>query len=394
MNRDEMVAKLAQHGYDVSKLTDTVPDEAIAETLRAIEASKQTAQPETPAPMPSADGAQANEEGDEMPTEQVQEEIEVSPEQIDELIAQLQAMKNGGQPSEEHSEEEEEAARRAEEESAAQEEEEAAAHAEYQSFCEEVNAANQAYAKMSEGPEKAQIKVVLDRLNKSISEQPSKEEVEMATIDQVLHKFAEEVEGGFAAIVEHVNAQNANLKKEILDAIKKTDDKATGVAQGAVKMAEDLEAEKKHGFVSTFCENMVKEGKIASYEMDESNPAVPSIKQQLLDADSRTPIRKFKEQSGKEVVMTQLDSMMSAIRARPVQKFSEKVLAHGKSSSANGATGLESEKAVIHEHFEKFSEAYASADQTEEKLQNGFAAERKLNPKLTAAEFLGFAQVA
>jgi hypothetical protein len=92
----------------------------------------------------------------------------------------------------------------------------------------------------------------------------------------------------------------------------------------ALRQAERGRAEaERRGRVRAFCELQLKEGRVAPWEMDESDPRVPSLVERLLLLDARTPVRKFSE-AGKPPV-TALDLEMRAIEARPARRYSEKV---------------------------------------------------------------------
>lgn len=82
--------------------------------------------------------------------------------------------------------------------------------------------------------------------------------------------------------------------------------------------------EEKRARIRTFCETMVKEGKVSPAEMDETNPRLPSLVERLMLLPADTVVRKYTE-NGKTVALTPLDIEMRAIEARPPRRFSEKV---------------------------------------------------------------------
>jgi hypothetical protein len=106
-----------------------------------------------------------------------------------------------------------------------------------------------------------------------------------------------------------VAAETAAFRKE-----------ATAVREAERKRA----AEEKRGRVRAFCERLLKENKITPAELDESNPALPSLVERLMLCDAQATVRKFSE-GGKEVALTQLDVEMRALEARPPRKYNEKL---------------------------------------------------------------------
>jgi hypothetical protein len=123
-------------------------------------------------------------------------------------------------------------------------------------------------------------------------------------------KFSEEVRAAVRQEVRTlVAAETAAFRKEA----------------GAVKAAERARlAEEKRGRIRAFAERLLKENKITPAELDESNPALPSLVERLMLCDAQATVRKFSE-GGKEVALTQLDVEMRALEARPPRKYNEKL---------------------------------------------------------------------
>lgn len=155
-------------------------------------------------------------------------------------------------------------------------------------------------------------------------------------------------------------------------------------AKGAVaelrKFSEEQVASQKKLAVDAFCESRLKAGKILPAELDPANPA--NLKARLLRADSRSTVAKFSEK-GKTVELTELDLQMREVDARPAFKFGERIVA-----TKPGEAAEDEQVAEIESHYEQFSEQFGRAGVTKDRFVSGFKAERKMNPKLTAADFL------
>jgi hypothetical protein len=98
---------------------------------------------------------------------------------------------------------------------------------------------------------------------------------------------------------------------------------------GKMKAIEDklikADQEAKKTLVTNFCEAMLKEGRITSVHLDNSNPKIRSLIESLMAADSEAVVQTFSE-GGKKFSMTELDLRMEEIRNWPViAKFGEKM---------------------------------------------------------------------
>jgi hypothetical protein len=161
------------------------------------------------------------------------------------------------------------------------------------------------------------------------------------------------------------------------------------------KFTEEQLASQKRATIDAFCETQLKLGKILPAELDADNPA--NLRDRLLRADAKTPVRKFKE-GKKEVALTELDLQMREIESRPPMKFGERFKQPqtkgkgaeskpGKSSAAAGNADDDAEAEKVRDTVERFSEKFPRGTRPEV-IVAGFKAERKHNAELTAEEFL------
>lgn len=337
MNRDEMLKKLADLGFDVSKVSDTTPDELLAETLKSIQAA--------------ATAKEAMDEKTEGEEEEKTEDMdEKQPETIEEKAAAYDAIM---QQLETEGDDDD-----------------------GQAFAD---AMNRAYSDLDKpelsDEDKQNLKAVLEHVAANAEGDPEDEETEM-TKEEMAEMFSE----GFKILRDELKAELAADAKKHTDALtaKADETKAT-----VTKFSEEQEASSKRAMIDKFCEAEGPAGskKIRPDELDESNQKVPSLRQQMYFADAKTVVHKYTE-NGKEVGMTQLDMLMESVRARKPETFSEKIPASGKPLPEDG------EIAKIGAHFEQFSESFLGLGQTKEKLVEGFKVRRKMNPTVTAEEYL------
>ena len=338
MNREEMVKKLADLGYDVSKITDTTPDEVLAETLKAIQVAA-TAKADTT----MADG----EEDDKEKTEDMDEgeEPKTEAEKAAAYDAIMAALEEGDDDEDDGT----------------------------QAFAD---AMNRAYADLDKpelsDEDKANLKNVLENVASMMEGDPDedkeKEEMDKAEMTEAFSELAAKLEKQFDEKV-------ASAAKEL--AAKADEAKAT-----VTKFSEDQASSTKRSMIEKFCEAETKSGKIQPWELDESNPKVPSIKQRLYNADARNVVHKYSE-NGKEVAMTQLDFVLEAIRSRKPETFADKV------PGASFKVSEDAEIAKIEANYDKFSETYQKHGTTKESMVKAFKARRQGKPDLTADEFIG-----
>ncbi|HEX8158781.1 MAG TPA: hypothetical protein VF526_15455 [Solirubrobacteraceae bacterium] len=133
-------------------------------------------------------------------------------------------------------------------------------------------------------------------------------------------------------------------------------------------------AEKKRG-VDAEIEQLSAAGRLAPAERE-------AVRDQLLRADARTPVRKFSE-GGKTRTATEYDLQLRLLRRRPTL-FTERLAASGSGEEADAEVGK------IKAHYQAFSESFAKVPgATEEGLVAGYNAARKTRKGLTADEYLG-----
>ncbi len=135
-----------------------------------------------------------------------------------------------------------------------------------------------------------------------------------------------------------IDAAVADIRKEftpMTEEMKTVKDDYTVIRQAAKR--EHIEA-----FVETHLKpNKNGESRIQAYELDNTS-GLPTIIDDLMALDNKTPTVKFSEGNGSEVMLTPLDAAMKKIAKRPPRKFSEKVKSDGKVA---GSTDLEQDKA-------------------------------------------------
>lgn len=300
MKREDMLAKLKEYGFDVSKIVDAVPDEVLAEMLAQYGSDDDTQDMDDDEDPDVDPDTEDHDEDDDDPNKQVEPE-NMADDEIEALPDDQKA-------------------------------------AAFAAKAKKYSSMAKKYAEPEETADKGDQPVTYRELGQAINRAVSK-------------------------------------------ALK---GKAGEVIRDVQKFTEEETASKKKAAVDAFCEAMQKEGKVAPFELDESDPKTAhlSLRQRLLRADTKRVVRKFKE-GGKMVDQTELDCQMEEIRSRRPHQFGERIKA-GKDGQSDDA-----DTAKIDSHFEKFSEQFVKNGMSKEKLLKGFKAEKKLRPSLTAEEYLG-----
>lgn len=137
--------------------------------------------------------------------------------------------------------------------------------------------------------------------------------------------------------------------------------------------------EKKRG-VDAIIDRLSREGKLPPV-------LVPSVRQRLMRADTRTHVAKFSEQGKRDVLLTEFDCQVRELERMPTL-FSER-FSQGDGKGGNKQEAEDAQIAKIEDHFEAFSESFRSVPgSSKEKLVEGYKAARKSRPGITADEFL------
>lgn len=192
-------------------------------------------------------------------------------------------------------------------------------------------AANVDTSKLKDQPDAA-LQLFIEALPKTQPAAPVAQPFDVA-------KFTETVKAGLLADLKPALLAETKTMVDTAVAGIKTD---LGAAKGQVdQFAENLRREN----VTTFCEQMVKEGRISPAELDKTNPKVLPIDEQLLLADARTPVRKFTE-AGKEIGLTQYDLLVNSIKARKPFQFGERI------PSPNNPANPDEEIAKVEKFYE------------------------------------------
>jgi hypothetical protein len=169
-------------------------------------------------------------------------------------------------------------------------------------------------------------------------------------------------------------------EKQVKNIIKRLEQRVEKTEQRSAKVEKFTERQlraAKEKLVRDTVDNLVAAGKVLPGEVDDGLVDV------LLSLPTAKTL-KFSEK-GKTVERSPLDQALLVLKKRPnLMKFGERI--PGKGGKVEGSDDAEIEK--VKEHYQQFSEQFDRAGMTEERLIQGFKANRKTNAKLTAAEFL------
>jgi hypothetical protein len=185
-------------------------------------------------------------------------------------------------------------------------------------------------------------------------------------------KFSEEDRKAIvAAVVAQIKGEVEPLKKDVADFKTATRD-ATKAAR-----------------IEAFCERMKVANKVAPHELDatavQTNPRFRTLPQRLMMLDDVQTVEKFSE-GGKEISLTRLDLEMSAIEARPPQRYGE--LSRGGTAGAVVPAGQDVELHKVQLHYEAFSEVFKKLNTSKEEFVGGFLNNRKYDETITADKYL------
>lgn len=137
-------------------------------------------------------------------------------------------------------------------------------------------------------------------------------------------------------------------------------------------------ANERRKAIESFCEQMSKEGRIPPFEKH-------AWVRNLLRCDPSTVYKFAEKVGGKDVEAerTELEQEMAVLRRRPT-KFVELIKAHDHKENEGG------EESKVERVFEAFSERFAqvSPQLTKESFVQGFKNAKKINPKITAKEYV------
>jgi antitoxin component of RelBE/YafQ-DinJ toxin-antitoxin module len=193
---------------------------------------------------------------------------------------------------------------------------------------------------------------------------------------------------GTAKMSEKAIAQlKADLRKEIKAEVKKElqADMARLGAQNdqAGRMQLQRFAEEKRATIDSFCERMVRDGKILPANL-------ARVKSRLYRADAINKVVLFSE-GGKQTKITELADQMKEIEAGPVvMKFGEKVKTHG-GKPVDPGDDHDEEVVKFSELIEEKNQQFGGELFTPKEIKDSieaFKKVRKANPKVTAESAL------
>jgi hypothetical protein len=126
-------------------------------------------------------------------------------------------------------------------------------------------------------------------------------------------------------------AVEAVLERKFAEKIKAIDRRLTATDRTAKAVQHNQrqasrEAVRKRVYET--CRGLQETGQVEPWEMDETNPGVLSLPQQLLLLDAERPLTRTFAEGGKAktVTRTALDEAIEALKKRPARKFSERVV--------------------------------------------------------------------
>ena len=183
---------------------------------------------------------------------------------------------------------------------------------------------------------------------------PPKPPAPKKVVTQTTQHFSEAVR---KEVARHLQARNAEMST-------------------ITRIALTQKAKAKRATIDTFCESMVKQGKLLPAELN-------AVKLRLGRADASRIVRKFSDK-GKTIERTELEEQMAEIEARPkLVTFGEKVKSQGQKSLDDEEIQKVKDFAELHEDsLTKFSE------DAPKKLVENFKKMRAKNPRYTAQMYI------
>lgn len=326
MNRDEMLKQLSDLGCDTSVITDTVPDEVIAEWLRTASASQ------------------------EPPDEELDEEGE---KETGDATGHDDADADRTQDTTDHDDAPQMPADTTD----------TAAMAEYYSAMGEYCA-----KKMAEFPDPSAPQVAGvggGATTKNGEPVPKKKTTTVHFSERDVRKIV-----GVA-----VKTAKEEIRKEFAEVRTAT---------------RSLSDETRRASVQKFCETQVQAGRLPPSALDTGDPKAPrpTVVDRLMRADHRRKVHKFSERGsdGKptETELTELELQMKEIETGPaLWKFGEKL-----KGPYTVQTAETEDVAKVEKFHEENAPRFAGAGLSKEKLVDGWKKYKAANPEITTEKFL------